>query len=279
MTPEELAVVQAAMRWHDAVLTNPDALRPLHNANNKLTPVLSELSRTTWKLATTCPECNAGGHTCPGDGNPIPHGAKDCGRHDEEVKHAGADGACPDYGSHLDPCPPGCASGTCVVNAGVTRDELAAECDNCAPLRANASVTRVDGTGQDTACVDCGWRAELIWVPRTWVDVRTGDRVRMPGSDAVAYVRSAVHLRWHVKPGTGTSQYNPPAPLEWAGVRVTLKMHNPNADEWSEMSYEMDPAKPVEIEIDRDTAETAALMHGGPDWWANRVGICPGEAR
>lgn len=29
------------------------------------------------------------------------------------TKHAGADGACPDHGSSLDPCPPECASGTC----------------------------------------------------------------------------------------------------------------------------------------------------------------------
>jgi hypothetical protein len=33
-----------------------------------------------------------------------------------EPQHAGADGSCPDYGSALDPCPPGCASGTCVAN-------------------------------------------------------------------------------------------------------------------------------------------------------------------
>lgn len=33
------------------------------------------------------------------------------------VEHAGANGNCPDYGSTLDPCPPGCASGTCVYAA------------------------------------------------------------------------------------------------------------------------------------------------------------------
>lgn len=33
----------------------------------------------------------------------------------ERVEHAGANGACPDYGNRLDPCPPGCASGTCVA--------------------------------------------------------------------------------------------------------------------------------------------------------------------
>lgn len=33
------------------------------------------------------------------------------------ARHAGADGSCPDYGSRLDPCPPGCASGECVYAA------------------------------------------------------------------------------------------------------------------------------------------------------------------
>lgn len=50
-------------------------------------------------------------------------GYEPCGRPESEhahseyprtPKHAGADGACPDYGSRYDPCPPGCASGTCV---------------------------------------------------------------------------------------------------------------------------------------------------------------------
>lgn len=36
--------------------------------------------------------------------------------------HAGADGECPDYGSSLDPCPPGCASGVCVANTGPLPD-------------------------------------------------------------------------------------------------------------------------------------------------------------
>lgn len=29
-------------------------------------------------------------------------------------RHAGDDGDCPDYGSRYDPCPPGCALGSCV---------------------------------------------------------------------------------------------------------------------------------------------------------------------
>lgn len=40
-------------------------------------------------------------------------------RYEELPKHAGADGACPDYGSRYDPCPPGCASGTCVYDGPI----------------------------------------------------------------------------------------------------------------------------------------------------------------
>lgn len=34
---------------------------------------------------------------------------------DPAARHAGAYGACPDYGNSNDPCRPGCASGVCVV--------------------------------------------------------------------------------------------------------------------------------------------------------------------
>lgn len=195
MTPEELAVVRAAMAYREKLLANPRALDVLDNANNPLTPALSEIARVTHALSVACPQCNRGGHICPGDGNPVPHGASDCGEHSEP---------------------------------------------------------------------------ELIWVERTWADVRAGDRVRMPGSDATAHVQSAVHLRWHVKPGT---ERYAPQPLEWIGVRVFLET-GANGDAHQ---YEMDPAKPVEIEIDRETAESAALLHGGEDWWEVRAGLVAGR--
>lgn len=242
MTPEELAVIQAAMELRDKILAHPEALRPLHNANSALTPVLSELSRVTRLLVFACPQCNAGGHVCPGDGNSIPHGASDCGEH--AIAHYMSEDL-------LDAC-----------GSADRGEELI--------------VTPVI---DNVTCTPCGRIArkepdqDLIFVLRTWEDVRTGDRVRMPGSDATAHVQSAVHLRWHVKPGTGTSQYNPPVSLPWSGVRVTLEvpgMRDPS-------SYEMDPVKPVEIEIDRETAESAALLHGGEDWWEVRAGLVAGR--
>jgi hypothetical protein len=230
MTPEELAVVQAAMRWHDAVLAHPESLHPLANLFNPLLPALNELSRTTYLLAVTCPECNAGGHTCPGDGNPIPHGATDCGEHAPMQD-------CPDRGSRLDPCPIGCTDTVCIVN-------------------------------QKPAEADLEPKPVMIWVPRTWEDVRTGDHVRAPGSDATAYVKSAVHLRWHIKPGTG--RYNP-EPLEWSGVRVTMSSKASASEPFG--SYEMDPGKPVEIEVSE--AEAHVLNGLG---WETRVGLIAGRA-
>lgn len=102
MTPEEKAVVQAAIEAHGIGHLPSTAQETI-------------LRQAVHALIFSCEECNAGGHTCPGDGDSIAHGESNCGKHDEP-KHAGADGACPDYGSTLDPCPPGCASGTCVAN-------------------------------------------------------------------------------------------------------------------------------------------------------------------
>lgn len=237
MTPDtaeaELAVVQAAMAYREKLLANPRALDVLTNANNPLTPALSEIARVTHQLA-------------------VARG---------EVKHAGADGSCPDYGSHLDPCPPGCASGTCVAGSG-----------KHAPVRVPAICVCSRTEKMYCAAPDCHGGAdlieepELVWVTRTWADVRAGDHVRMPGSDATAHVQSAVHLRWHVKPGTGTSQYNPPQPLEWSGVRVMLE----TGVSGDAHQYEMDPAKPIEIEINKDFADCLAV-HAFT--WADRAGL------
>lgn len=188
MTPQELAVIQAAMEWRYAILANP------HGQAAGLPPAVLEtlttLGTATYQLAISCPECNAGGHTCPGDGDHIPHGATDCGNHDD------------------------------------VRREIA----------------QVDPV--------------LVWVERTWVDVRTGDQVRMPGTDVTAHVQNAMLQRWHVDPRS--SEYRPEA-LEWSAVRVLLD---------GGKAYDMDPAKPVEIEIDEATFHMLNALG-----WENRVGM------
>ena len=70
MTPEEKAVIEAAVDWHHLWERRP-------GGNH------AALYDTVRALIYSCPECNAGGHTCPGDGNPIGHTASDCGEHDD----------------------------------------------------------------------------------------------------------------------------------------------------------------------------------------------------
>jgi hypothetical protein len=70
VTPEEIAVIKAAdtlVRWHklDDVGVGRDLILAVQ------------------RLTFNCHECNTNTHRCPGDGNPIPHGAHNCGEHDE----------------------------------------------------------------------------------------------------------------------------------------------------------------------------------------------------
>lgn len=62
----------------------------------------------------------------------------------------------------------------------VTAADIPAECLNCAPLVAGASLTRVDGTREEDPCEDC-----RLTYPDTWAEVRTGDQVQ--GEDGAWY--------------------------------------------------------------------------------------------
>lgn len=76
----ELAVVQAAIALRDGVRAGQDPV-----------PLDDDLTGVVNRLIFACPECNQGGHVCPGDGNSIPHGAVACSDHDEtqpEVEQA-----------------------------------------------------------------------------------------------------------------------------------------------------------------------------------------------
>jgi hypothetical protein len=97
---------------------------------------------------------------------------------------------------------------------------------------------------------------EFVWVTRTWRDVRSGDAVRMPGREEQAFVRSAQLQPWHVDPRS--SEYSP-TPLRYEVMRVALDIG---------VTYDMDPAKAVEICMTRD--EVAAVELIG---WENRVGV------
>lgn len=75
MTPEERAVIQAAIEWRTAI--------PGRDQRQVMA-----LQDAAWSLITSCPQCNQGGHTCPGDGNWIAHGETDCGQHDDPHQDA-----------------------------------------------------------------------------------------------------------------------------------------------------------------------------------------------
>jgi hypothetical protein len=124
-----------------------------------------------------------------------------------------------------------------------------------------------DGALRDELAAEAA--QELIWVPRTWLDVRTGDDVRLPGTDNTAHVEHAVHQRWRVDPRTGTASWNPPQPLEWSGVKVTLRT-TANPDQPAELT--MDPAKPVEIKLAQVEADAIELLG-----WENRTQLITEE--
>lgn len=70
MTPEEKSVIEAAMAGNGIGSVPTTAQGHV-------------LREAVHALIFSCPQCNAGGHTCPGDGNPIGHTQTDCGEHEE----------------------------------------------------------------------------------------------------------------------------------------------------------------------------------------------------
>lgn len=235
-------------------------------------------------LTYACPECNAGGHTCPGDGEPIPHGATDCGEHseppapkiDEDAQYLAElflevgdewlkyvewrDGQQAKIEHWID---------------NVTRVIYADSLELIGEFEVTASARRLPPPGPED---DDALRDDPIWVPRTWTDVRSGDDVRLPGTDNYAHVQRAVHQAWQVDPRTGTSSYNPPRALAWSGVKVTLYSTAEDgtrgfATQVSE--FTMDPVKPIEIKLTRSEVEAIELLG-----WDNRLElIVEGEAK
>lgn len=203
------------------------------------------------------------------------------------VTHAGADGACPDYGSRLDPCPPGCASGVCV--AGRTPAAQPAETGTYGPPASDPEPqhpapcgfpgilpcicpTEIPEPAQPSLAdgqVPTWHQKEVqapIWVPRTWTDVRDGDTVRMPGTDATAEILSALAEPWHVDPKTGTSSWNPPQPLEFTVIHVLMQTDDPisGPGPLTKRTFDANPAAPVEILIDQLTLDAIELLGGWP---------------
>jgi len=101
---------------------------------------------------------------------------------------------------------------------------------------------------------------QVRWYPVKWCQVRAGDRIRMQGHEAS--VLTSTLLRWNVKPGTGTSQYNPPVPEP----HVVNNLTSDATDKVLRMGPRNDQTHPVEIQLSED--EHAAIDMLG---WENRV--------
>jgi len=99
---------------------------------------------------------------------------------------------------------------------------------------------------------------DLIWVERTWRDVRGGDVVRPPGAaGAQVLVTSSALQRWHVDP---RSPKYTPVPLEHEILMVFAR-------EWGPDPKQINPDASVEILTERLMAE--ALTANG--LWDARI--------
>lgn len=280
----ELAVVQAAMAEHRGCA-------PETCGGSRLDPC--QLGNAIEALTLGCRECDTGRHVCPGDGNSIPHGATDCGEHTdpdaenlallvEDTAHEWIkyvqwhDGSQVkiiwqnDLSARVVGDPGGQTIGEFEVFVSARRlPPLSPEDDGA--LRAELAATEDEihpspcGYPDVQPCICPREEPILVWVPRTWLDVRAGDDVRLPGTEATAHVEHAVHQRWHVDPRTGTASWNPPQPLEWSGVKVTLRT-TANPDQPAELT--MDPTKPVEIKLTKTEADAIEILG-----WETRIGM------
>lgn len=112
---------------------------------------------------------------------------------------------------------------------------------------------------------------ELVWVERTWRDVRAGDTVRPPGSDTYAGVDSAQLQAWHVDPVKVSWQLNEngkmaPVPISMEHEVMCTYLLFPG--QVKPQRYDMNPEHPVEISLWTSDVKAAEIFG-----WAGRVAV------
>lgn len=185
--------------------------------------------------------------------------------------HAGFDGSCPDYGSSLDPCPAGCASGVCVagktaigpendpalIEEMADRDDGVAYCLSC------------NGQGCDSCHQVGAWREpdekrtqftareirppEMVrssWVPATFLMCLAGDRIRVSGQETDV-LRSSSGV-WHANNADAWH----PTPWVHTELRMDLAA-NPGFQEYP-------PNTPCEILMSPERLAVHLLMQTFP---------------
>jgi hypothetical protein len=204
MTPEEIKVIRRAYKSHRGCV-------PETCGGSRLDPC--SLGHALDALTYACPDCNAGGHTCPGDGNPIPHGAGDCGEHDEPITDEQRSLAryLSEYALDVvhewmriveidgDPTEP--RSGQIQARAtwhGGGRFVLGRS-PYSEDLGTYQLTTRVEpvyvppvGPENDPAMIE-EMKSEPTWTDTTWLHVLPGDLIRLPGKTQEATV-STLHV-------------------------------------------------------------------------------------
>lgn len=190
MTPQELAVINTAIRWRQEL--------PGKSRDIRLT---IELEQRIWELIASCPQCNADRHLCPGCGTDVGHGETACA----DCKTGEGD-------------PPW---------SQVRRlERLALEMDGTAvPVRQGREIAAECAAGglhgphphYGETCIDCEQcGTALVWIPRPMRDVRKGDVIRPAGTEAQSTVTDRYwpttpdgsdRGTWHVVPDRGSDKW------------------------------------------------------------------------
>lgn len=140
------------------------------------------------------------------------------------------------------------------------------------PLGQPGDPDSVDCGGDCAACMaEEEGGPELIWVRRTWADVRTGDAVRMPGTEVTAVItmrylhpsEDSSGQAWHV---VGSTDTGPWAHTKDHYVQPGECVVCLNAEALPRF---MNPAAPVEIQTDAATARVMDLGYLGG--WEARI--------
>lgn len=248
MTPQEKAVIQAAIRLYHAHEFGRDQL------GNALIEAGQGFDEAVRALIYSCNDCNHATHRCPGCGADIEHLDGACQECTERVEQEAREHLHSIYLSSL----PESALAQLALDDPRMLKKIAALPD----VEVTTSGFHVYRNAEDEP------DGEPAWVRRTWEDVRIGDRVRLvtaSNDGPTAYVKQCIHLPWHVDTlHPHFNQYHPEDyPLEWTAVRVTLDERKP---------IDFPPDGPIEIEL--TPAEVNAIELVG---WPNRVGLIRGE--
>jgi len=286
MTPEERAVINAAIQWRRAI-------------PGRRTALTVDLEALIWQLIVRCAACNYERHICPGCGANIGHGETACAAcsdgpredrlsgelipagQDAELERQGREIAGEIYlfGSDAHGGPMSGEGPVNVINGCnwprmqcVGHQPPAAECNNCAPVLAGASVDRVDGSDLTEPCVDCG-EVRTVWHPRPLRDVRKGDVIRPAGTDAQSTVTDRY---WPPQPATRNPDGSDGLPKDRGVWHVV-----PGEQHWDDHVVQpgevvicLDGGEPrnmapdFAVEILLDPAEIAAIDAIG---WDNRL--------